>query len=136
MRLVCSAISARGRNPSLPASAVQIASNPASSAALAAAGTSRKLRVERPVSSFMSESPLASENQAEGDGNKASARLKREVALTPPATVFEAGSLLLFERRPGTGDRERARREVRDEAVDAAFKEPIHFTLFVHRPYV
>src|SRR6202521_2532621 len=53
IRLVCSAISAAGRKPSLPASGIQIASNPAVSAARAAAGTSRKLRVERPVSSFM-----------------------------------------------------------------------------------
>src|SRR5215469_16243063 len=84
MCLVCSAISASGRNPSLPASAVQIASNPASSAALAAAGTSRRLRVERPVSSFMSESPLNPENQGEGDANKAPARLKRDVTRTRP----------------------------------------------------
>src|SRR5260370_27545819 len=52
IRLVCSAINAAGRKLSLPASGIQIASKPAASAARGAAGTSRRLRVERPVSSF------------------------------------------------------------------------------------
>src|SRR5580704_15236378 len=50
---VCSAASASGRRPSLPASIDQIASKPNSSAFLASAGTSLKERVEIPVSSFI-----------------------------------------------------------------------------------
>src|SRR6202451_4013345 len=74
--LLCSPTNAAGRKPSLPASGIQIASKPAVSAARAAAGTSRKLRVERPVSSFIIFAPAWIFRQAGGIVTKPAANWK------------------------------------------------------------
>src|ERR1700685_872256 len=119
--LLCSPTNAAGRKPSLPASGIKIASKPAVSAARAAAGTSRKLRVDRPVSSFIIFRSRVDFWTSGRNRNKAGTELER--ARSAPT-------------RASANHFERAARVVADQSVHAHLEQIRHLGFFVHRPDV
>src|ERR1700691_4271869 len=92
IRRVCSAASASGRNPSLPASIDQRASKPALSAALAASGTSRKSRAESIVSSFI-DSTSEDLNRRRGNRNRSQSRRESATTFGAAAELPRSGKI-------------------------------------------